>query len=176
MPYLSLATPFADDPYGFFYEQKVPGMTADGTLTMGDRTVTFAGAGAVTDWGRGQWPATVTWRWASASGTAGGVPLAMNFGERRPRAAQTLVVHDGAAPWVQCADAPRHPWTWIGRRKRRAAPPAPRSRAGRRWHEEGVRRRNNPRRRGALEVDGLPPGSPLSWWPQPLGRCWYFGE
>ncbi|HXU83728.1 MAG TPA: DUF2804 family protein, partial [Polyangia bacterium] len=81
LEYLSLATPFEGDPHQFFYEQKQEGLSADGTLTVGSSTWTFSGAPAVMDWGRGQWPQSATWRWAGASGTAGGQPLALNLGE-----------------------------------------------------------------------------------------------
>ncbi len=83
MEYLSLATPFSDDPHQFFYEQKIPGMSADGMLTIGGDSYAFAadGASATMDWGRGEWPPTVTWRWAAATGTVDGKPLAFNLGE-----------------------------------------------------------------------------------------------
>lgn len=79
--YLSLATPFAEDPGWFFYEQKIPGLDAEGTLTIGARTWTLAGATATMDWGRGAWPSRATWRWAAAAGVVDGVPLALNLGE-----------------------------------------------------------------------------------------------
>jgi len=33
------------------------------------------------DWGRGEWPAQATWRWAAASTTVDGLPLSFNLGE-----------------------------------------------------------------------------------------------
>jgi hypothetical protein len=62
MQYLSLATPFSQDPHFFFYEQKIPGQTADGTLTVGAQSWSFAAdsAVAVMDWGRGEWPSSAT--------------------------------------------------------------------------------------------------------------------
>ncbi len=79
--YLSLASPFVGEPDLFFFEQKVPGLLASGSVTIGARTVTFEGAPGVIDWGRGAWPAKATWRWAGASGTIDGVPVALNLGE-----------------------------------------------------------------------------------------------
>lgn len=79
--YLSLASPFVGDPTLFFFEQKVPGLAASGTLTIGARTVTFTDAPGILDWGRGAWPAQATWRWAGAAGTIDGVPIALNLGE-----------------------------------------------------------------------------------------------
>jgi hypothetical protein len=83
MEYLSLATPFSEDPHFFFYEQKIPGQTAEGTLTIGAQTWSFTAdsAVAVMDWGRGEWPSAATWRWAAASGTVDGTPVAFNLGE-----------------------------------------------------------------------------------------------
>ncbi len=82
MPFLSVATPFDDDPTNFFFEHKIPGMTAEGTITVAGKTWTFApGSHAIMDWGRGQWPAELVWRWAGASGTVAGKTLAFNLGE-----------------------------------------------------------------------------------------------
>jgi Protein of unknown function (DUF2804) len=120
MPYLSLLTPFADDPHQFFFEQKVPGLSAEGMLTVGDRAWTFAGAAAVLDWGRGQWPSAVAWRWAAASGRAGGVDLAFNlgggFGDDRAATENLVVVGDtaiklGRVDWSYDADDPLGDWT-----------------------------------------------------------------
>jgi hypothetical protein len=102
MPYLSLATPFAEDPQLFFYEQKIPGMTAEGTLTIGTRTFTFAAdsTDATMDWGRGAWPDMALWRWAAASGIVDGEPLAFNlgngFGDARAGSENLVVAADVA--------------------------------------------------------------------------------
>lgn len=102
--YLSLATPFADDPTDFFYEQKLPGLSADGSVAIGAHARSFAAAAttAVEDWGRGQWPSKVTWRWASAAGTASdGTRVALNlgegFGDARAGTENLVVVGDRAA-------------------------------------------------------------------------------
>lgn len=121
MPYLSVATPFAEDPQLFFYEQKIPGLSAEGELTVGGRTWTLAAdtASAVMDWGRGAWPETATWRWAAASGTIDGAPIAFNLGEGfgDPTAAtENLVVHDdiahklGSLVWTFDPDDPMADW------------------------------------------------------------------
>lgn len=115
LPYLSLATPFAGDPHQFFFEQKVHGMTADGSVTVGDHTWSFTGASAVMDWGRGQWPAQVTWRWA---GAADG-PLAFNlgdgFGDDRAGTENLVVYEDvahkvGRVAWTYDAADPLADW------------------------------------------------------------------
>jgi hypothetical protein len=121
MPYLSLATPFDEDPHFFFYEQKIPGMSADGNVTVGARSWSFAGAGAVMDWGRGEWPSSVTWRWAGASGTVDGVTLAFNlgegFGDHRAGTENLVVRGDvahklGDVAWSHDATDPTRDWTF----------------------------------------------------------------
>jgi hypothetical protein len=123
MPYLSAATPFDDDPRLFFYEQKIPGMTAEGTITIGARTFALAAAdtSAVMDWGRGAWPPTATWRWAAASGVVDGAPLAFNLGEGfgNPAAgSENLIVADDVAhklatvDWTFDPDDPLADWTF----------------------------------------------------------------
>lgn len=82
LPFLSLATPFRADPHQFFYEQKIPGLSAEGSLTIGAQTFTFDAGDttAVMDWGRGQWPSAVHWLWATGAGTVDGAPFALNLG------------------------------------------------------------------------------------------------
>lgn len=121
MPYLSLATPFAGEPHQFFFEQKVPGMSAEGTITVGERIYALAGASAIMDWGRGEWPAQVTWRWAGASGVVGGETLAFNLGEGFGSAeagTENLVVLGdvpyklGAVAWTYDANDPLREWSF----------------------------------------------------------------
>jgi hypothetical protein len=121
MPYLSLATPFDEDPHLFFYEQKIPGLSADGTLTRAGRTWNFSGAAAVMDWGRGAWPPTATWRWAAASGVVDGATLAFNlgegFGDARAATENLIVYADvahklGAVGWSHDASDPTRDWTF----------------------------------------------------------------
>ncbi len=121
MPYLSLATPFADDPHLFFYEQKLQGMTAEGTLTIGARTFTFDAADtyAVMDWGRGAWPATAMWRWAGGTGDG----VAWNFGDGfgdDHAGTENLVVADDVAhklarvTWTYDPEDPMADWRFEG--------------------------------------------------------------
>jgi hypothetical protein len=121
MPYLSLATPFREDPHLFFYEQKIPGMTAEGDITIDGRTFSLAGATAVLDWGRGAWPATATWYWAAASGTADGAPVAFNLGHGfgDPAAgSENIAFHDdvahklAAVEWTFDPDDVLSDWTF----------------------------------------------------------------
>jgi hypothetical protein len=121
MPYLSLATPFTEDPFQFFFEQKIAGMTADGSVTVGTGSWTFSGAEAVMDWGRGQWPQQVTWRWGGGSGTAGGSSVALNlgegFGDDTSGTENLLVYGDvahklGRVSWKHTAGDPMQDWTF----------------------------------------------------------------
>jgi hypothetical protein len=122
MEYLSLATPFGEDPHFFFYEQKLEGMTADGMLTVGSNSWTFSGATAVMDWGRGEWPSQATWRWAGAGGQSGGKAVSFNLGEGfgdDTHGTENLVVYDdvahklGRVSWTHDAD-PMRDWTFSG--------------------------------------------------------------
>jgi hypothetical protein len=120
--YLSLATPFSGDPHQFFYEQKIEGLTADGTLSIGSSSWTFTAAPAVEDWGRGQWPQQVTWRWAGGSGSLGGQPVSFNLGEGfgdDTHGTENLIVVNGVAhklaevSWTH-GDDPLADWTFSG--------------------------------------------------------------
>lgn len=82
MEYLSLATPFVGDPSQFFFEQKVPGLAATGSIAIDGKTFEFTDAPAIIDWGRGVWPSQATWRWAAGQVTLGdGRAVAFNLGE-----------------------------------------------------------------------------------------------
>lgn len=125
-PYLSVATPFDSDSHQFFYEQKIPGLAANGTVTIGARSWTFdpATAYAVMDWGRGQWPSTAMWHWAGASGTVGGAPFSFNLGDgfgNARAATENLVVAGEVAnklaevDWTHDANDPMKDWTFAAR-------------------------------------------------------------
>src|SRR5207248_3824070 len=112
---------FDGDPHQFFYEQKQEGLVANGTLTVGSSTWTFDNAGAVMDWGRGQWPQKVHWRWAG--GWSGGAqPFAFNLGNGfgdDTRGTENLVIigttaHKlGEVTWSH-GDDPLSDWTFSG--------------------------------------------------------------
>lgn len=77
-----VAIPFPGDEGAFYYNQKIPGLTAAGTITVGGREHTFdpASAFGVFDWGRGVWTYDNTWFWASASGRHEGRPFGFTVG------------------------------------------------------------------------------------------------
>lgn len=77
-----IATPFAENPKAFYYNQKINCMPAKGYVRLGDTTYNFHpdDSVAVLDWGRGVWTYKNTWYWGSASGYAEGQPFGFNIG------------------------------------------------------------------------------------------------
>ena len=78
---MNIATPWAGAPKAFYYNRKVVGMRASGTVTVGTQdpdgsfastavTHTFAPETAfgLLDWGRGVWTHDNTWYWGVAQG------------------------------------------------------------------------------------------------------------
>lgn len=82
MDRMVIATPFADDPHAFYYNQKINGMPASGHVKIGIQGYDFKPehAFAVLDWGRGVWTYDNVWYWGSASGMAAGRPFGFNIG------------------------------------------------------------------------------------------------
>ena len=77
-----IATPFAENPKAFYYNQKINCMRVSGSIKFKDREYLCdpADTFAVLDWGRGVWTYDNTWYWGSASGLADGVPFGFNIG------------------------------------------------------------------------------------------------
>lgn len=77
-----IATPFAEKDTAFYYNQKIIGMTAAGTVTLGDTVIEFDGQDTqgLLDWGRGVWTYDNTWNWSAAQGTADGHRFGFNLG------------------------------------------------------------------------------------------------
>lgn len=82
MDRMVIATPFADDPHAFYYNQKINCMPARGRVKIGGEAYDFApdSAFAVLDWGRGVWTYDNVWYWGSASGMVDGRPFGFNIG------------------------------------------------------------------------------------------------
>ena len=82
MDRMVIATPFADDPHGFYYNQKINCMPAKGHVKIGSESYEFVPekAFAVLDWGRGVWTYDNVWYWGSASGIADGRSVGFNIG------------------------------------------------------------------------------------------------
>ncbi len=77
-----IATPFADNPKAFYYNQKINCMPATGEIKLGDISYKFdvdTSFGTL-DWGRGVWTYNNTWYWGSASGKIGDNLFGFNIG------------------------------------------------------------------------------------------------
>jgi hypothetical protein len=82
MDRMVIATPFADDPHAFYYNQKINCMPARGHIKVGQEIHDFTPekSFAVLDWGRGVWTYDNVWYWASASGLVDERPFGFNIG------------------------------------------------------------------------------------------------
>lgn len=77
-----IATPWAEDSHAFYYNQKIVGMRAIGTLRLGDLHHVFnvESAFGLLDWGRGVWTRDNTWYWSAAQGMQNGHIVGFNLG------------------------------------------------------------------------------------------------
>lgn len=78
-----IATPFAEKPDHFYFNQKINCLPAKGSAFFNGVEYTFdpSDSFGVLDWGRGVWTYKNTWYWGSASGlTADGIPFGFNIG------------------------------------------------------------------------------------------------
>lgn len=77
-----IATPFADKPKAFYYNQKIVGMKVEGQAQYGEERILFlpTSALAILDWGRGVWSYSSTWYWSAATGYLGSSLFGFNFG------------------------------------------------------------------------------------------------
>ncbi len=111
-----IATPFANKPKAFYYNQKINCLRAQGQVTFDGQTRAFdpQTATAVLDWGRGVWTYKNTWYWGSASGYVDGVPFGMNLGYGfgdTSAATENMLFYDGVAHKLEHVDfgIPRSP-------------------------------------------------------------------
>lgn len=77
-----IATPWAEDAHAFYYNQKIVGMRAIGSFSLGGLYHTFRDSNSfgLLDWGRGVWTRDNTWFWGVAQGWQNGKRFAMNLG------------------------------------------------------------------------------------------------
>ncbi|RJX69192.1 DUF2804 domain-containing protein [Tsuneonella suprasediminis] len=97
-----IATPFADAPKAFYYNQKINCMPATGQVVLGGEQIAFSpdSAFAVLDWGRGVWTWDNTWYWGSASGLHEGRRFGFNIGHGfgdTSAASENMLFLDGRA-------------------------------------------------------------------------------
>lgn len=97
-----IATPWAENPRAFYYNEKINCMPAQGTLEAGTSRLTFNPEASMTvlDWGRGVWTYRNTWYWASLSarveGHSVGLNLGYGFGDTSA-ATENMLFFDGEA-------------------------------------------------------------------------------
>lgn len=77
-----IATPFPDAPKAFYYNQKIIGMRAEGTVNYLGKTHVLSSDSAcgLLDWGRGVWTYDNTWYWSAAQGLVSGKSFGFNLG------------------------------------------------------------------------------------------------
>ena len=81
-----IATPWAEYPLAFYYNQKIVGMRAQGSFKKGQELHGFRPEDSfgLLDWGRGVWTRDNTWFWSAAQGWQDGIggagPNARRFG------------------------------------------------------------------------------------------------
>lgn len=97
-----IVVPFDEDPTYFYYNQKINCLHPDGTVKIGENEYHFSSddSYSVLDWGRGVWPPTSTWYWASASGRLEGVDFGFNIGYgfgNTSAASENMLFYDGKA-------------------------------------------------------------------------------
>ena len=102
MDTMCIATPWAEEPTAFYYNQKINCMPASGCVRLGDEQWRFRPEDSmgVLDWGRGVWTRDNTWYWGSGSGKVDGVPFGFNLGygfSDRSSATENMVFYDGKA-------------------------------------------------------------------------------
>jgi len=95
-----IATPFKEKSTHFYYNQKIVGMKASGTVTIGDKSIEFDknSTRAILDWGRGVWTYKNTWFWGAGCGKVGkkeiGFNIGYGFGDTS-QASENMVFVDG---------------------------------------------------------------------------------
>ncbi len=77
-----IATPFKEDENDFYYNRKVIGMRASGTVLLDNKMITFNSTQsfALLVWGRGVWPYKTTWYWSVGQGMVNGNLFGFNLG------------------------------------------------------------------------------------------------
>lgn len=96
-----IATPFARKRH-FYYNQKIIGIRAEGTVKIGKRTYEFAKKDSfgLLDWGRGVWTYKNTWYWSAAQGEIDGHTFGFNLGYGfgdTSAASENMLFYDGVA-------------------------------------------------------------------------------
>ena len=102
MDTMCIATPWAEKPTAFYYNQKINCMPACGWVKLGDEKHRFTpdSAMGVLDWGRGVWTYDNTWYWGTGSGWHDGDSFGFNLGygfSDRSSASENMVFYRNRA-------------------------------------------------------------------------------
>ena len=97
-----IATPFSEKATAFYYNQKIIGMRAEGTVEFDGQEYRFdpRDSFGLLDWGRGVWTYENTWYWGAAQGKLAqhvvGFNIGYGFGDTS-RASENMAFVDGKA-------------------------------------------------------------------------------
>jgi len=125
---IAITRPFAQEGH-FFYENKIFGMPASGSITVEGRTYSLppGESWAIFDWGRGIWPQESQWFWGQAAGKVGDQQVALNLGHGYGDDAHgtcNAILVDGRLHKLDVVDAEfnrddrQQPWTFISNDER----------------------------------------------------------
>ncbi len=97
-----IATPFAEKKTAFYYNQKIVGMHAAGSVLYHGQRHEFSPADSfgILDWGRGVWTYKNTWYWSAACGMNDGHLFGFNLGYGfgdTSAASENMLFYDGTA-------------------------------------------------------------------------------
>jgi hypothetical protein len=97
---LVICIPFDENPYDFYYNEKINCMTGSGFIRKGNREWTFdeKNSFGLLDWGRGVWPFHNEWYWSNGAGYIDGKIFGFNFGSgfgNNDTATENIVFYDG---------------------------------------------------------------------------------
>ncbi len=124
-----IATPWAEKPKAFYYNQKVNCMPTSGKVTIGDNIYKYDKQKhfSVLDWGRGVWTYKNTWYWGSMStlvdGKRFGFNIGYGFGDTS-KASENMLFYDGKAHKLDTVEFilddtdMMKPWTFTSSDKR----------------------------------------------------------
>ncbi len=96
-----IATPFKRKKKAFYYNQKILGMRANGSVNYKNQHYVFnpEDSYGMLDWGRGVWTYDNTWYWSAAHGQINGKTFGFNLGYGfgdTSAATENMVFYDGA--------------------------------------------------------------------------------
>ena len=97
-----IATPFPGAPKAFYYNQKIVGMRASGSVSVDGKLYTLdpKDTFGLLDWGRGVWTYENTWYWGAGHGEVDGHVVGFNIGYGfgdTSAASENMVFVDGVA-------------------------------------------------------------------------------